>query len=220
MENYIYLFFAILALVLNIIVSIILCIKSHELQVKTIFECSIIETIGVIIGAKILDVVINYDIYLYYLSNNSFYKVLTSGYTFLGGIFGAIFCIFIYSIFSKKDFEKLCNVLVPNLLLIYSISKIGCYCVGCCSGVAINGYILPIQLIETLIYFGIYIFIILRANSYYSKIYLTLILLGISRFLIGFLRNNTECLYLSISQVLSVFMVIIGIRIWYLNKYT
>ena len=210
-----YLFFISLSLLLNIIVAVIMSLKNSKIKVKTILKCSILETIGIIIGAKLLDIITNYDVYLYYINNELYFKALTNGYSFLGGIFGAVFCIFIYSLVSREKVEELCEIFIPNLLLVYSTSKLGCFFNGCCAGISINGYVLPIQLIETFVYLSIYLFVILKSKSIYSKIYLSCILFGISRFFLEFFREKTSYMYLSISQVLSIFIVIIGISIYY-----
>lgn len=209
-----YLFFIVLSLLLNIFASIILGIKNRRLKIRIIFKCALLETIGVILGAKILDIIVNYDIYMYYTNNNMFLKILTSGYAFLGGIFGAVLSVAIYSITSNEDFKELCNIFIPNLFLVYSISKLGCFSAGCCRGISIGEYILPIQLIESLIYISLYLFVILRKDKGNNEIYLSCLLFGFSRFFVEFFRENTGYMYLSISQVLSIVIFIIGIRFY------
>ena len=208
-----YLIFIFLSLLLNIVISIISNIKNNKLKVESVLKCSILETMGIILGAKILDIVVNGDIYLYKINNKLFLEILTSGYAFLGGIFGAVLSIAIYSIITNEDFEELCNILVPNLLLVYAISKIGCFFAGCCIGIYIRTYLLPIQLIESVIYSTIYILVILRKKEFYEKISLICLLFGFARFFVEFFRENTGYMYLSISQVISISIFTIGIMI-------
>ena len=59
-----YLLFIAISLLLNVIIAVIIGIKNKKIQVKTILKCCILETIGIIIGAKLLDIIINYDVYL------------------------------------------------------------------------------------------------------------------------------------------------------------
>ncbi len=212
-----YLLFIFLSLLLNVIIAIAMSIKNGKIQVKTILKCSILETICIIIGAKFLDIIINYDVYLHYINNKFYFEILTNGYSFIGGIFGAAFCIFIYSIVSKEKIEELCEIFIPNLILVYAVSKIGCFFNGCCIGITINEYVLPIQLIETFVYLLMYLFVIFKSKSTYSKIYLSCILFGIFRFFLEFFREKTGYMYLSISQVLSLFIVVIGIGIYCLK---
>ena len=202
-----YYFFIFLSLLINIIISIVFCKRNGKLKTKSVLKCTIVETIGIIVGAKILDIISNYDVYLYYINNKIFLKMITNGYAFLGGMCGATFGILIYSRFAKEDFKELGNILIPNLLLIYSISKIGCFFTDCCRGVSINGYVLPIQLIEVAIYFAIYILVIQNKNT---KISLSCIIFGFLRFLIEFLREDTSTSYISFSQVLALDIFIIG----------
>ena len=152
-----YIFIAI-ALVSNFIISIIN--KNNQIfNKKTVILCCSFETIGIVIGAKLLDIIIN---------------IFINGFIFFGGIFGAIFGIYLFSKIFKKNFTKLCEMLMPNLVLIYSISKIGCFFSGCCKGVLLsNGKNLPIQLIESIINFVIYIIIIKNYKNFknsYQKI--------------------------------------------------
>ena len=210
-----YLFFIVLSLVLNILVSIIMGVKNRRLKIRIIFKYAILESIGIVLGAKILDIIVNYDIYMYYTNNNMFLKILTSGYAFLGGIFGAILSVAIYSIIVDEDFKELCDIFIPNLFLVYSISKLGCFSAGCCRGISIGEYILPIQLIESIIYICIYLFVSFRKDRGNNKIYLSCLLFGFSRFLVEFFRENTGYMYLSISQVLTIVIFIIGIRLYY-----
>ena len=164
-----------ISLLVNIIVSLLIGLKEKDLDKKDILKCSIFETIGIIVGAKLLDIVINYDVYLYYIKLGKILTMISSGYIFLGGAIGGFLAVFIYSTISKKSLYKLCNIFIPNLILIYSIAKISCFINGCCRGITINGYILPIQIIESLIYLIIYLYIIKRKNSTYSKLYLSCI---------------------------------------------
>ncbi len=217
-----YLFFIFLSFVFNIILATHVAKTSYneknKLQVREIIQCGIIETVGIILGAKIIDIIMNYDVYLNYINNNMFFNILTSGYTFIFGAFGGFISILVYSFISKKDLKMLCNIFIPNLLIIYSVSKIGCYLNGCCGGITIMNYTVPIQLIESITYFAIYLFILLRKNSAYSKIYLSCILFGFFRFVLEFLRVSNSYMWLSISQVLSIFIFIVGIVICHLER--
>lgn len=197
------------ALLLNIVISAIIGIKRYKIKLKTILTCVIIETIGIILGAKLLDIIINYDVYLN-INKEGIISRLTSGYIFIGGALGAILFISIYSIIVQKDLEELCRVLIPNLLLVYSISKLGCFFAGCCSGISINGHTLPIQLIEVIAYFLIYIYIM--KTKKHDKIFLTCIVFGITRFLVEFLREPTSNMPITITQILSIFIIVLTIK--------
>lgn len=206
LKSILYFICIIVALIINIVLSIK---SSKKINKKSILVCTIFETMAIIIGAKILDIVINYNIYVYYFHNN-IYKIITNGYTFFGGICAAIIVIYIYSRITKVYFLELCDIFLPNLMLVYAISKIGCYINGCCTGITLNnGYVIPIQLIETFLYFILYI------SSVYKKDKTKYICIwfGIIRFFVEFLRKTDYALYLSISQILAIFVFIIGISL-------
>ena len=78
---------------------------------------------------------------------------------------------------------------MPNLVLIYSISKIGCFFSGCCKGVLLsNGKNLPIQLIESIINFVIYIIIIKNYKNFknsYQLMCIVVFIFGIAFMIYG-----------------------------------
>ena len=208
-----YILFGILSLLINAAVSILLSKKNNNIKTGTVIKCLIIENIGLILGAKTLDLIMNYERYAYLINNQMYINILDSGYTFLGAIFGAIISLAIYANATNEDIKQIFNIFIPNLLLIYAIAKIGCFYTGCCQGISISGYILPIQLIETCIYLTIYIIVMREHEWNCKKISSLCIVFGSCRFVIEFFRENTTHMYISISQVLSIIIFIYGLKI-------
>lgn len=205
-----YIIFILLALILNIIISMFQL--KNKYKIKEIIICLSLENVGIIVGAKIFNIITNIEIY----KTMTIYEMIFRGYSFWGAILGAISGIFIFSIIYKKSFLELAKILFPNLILVYSISKIGCFFNGCCGGKILeNGIQIPIQLIETIVFAILYLYIILREyKNVYQKIFLTTILFSVFKFILEFFRQPVNLMPMSISQVISIWAIII-ICIWY-----
>ncbi len=207
-----YLLFCLLSLLINIIV----CIKmsNNRINKKTVIRCLIIENIGIIVGSKLLDIISNYGVYVDLIYRNDYYGIIINGFSYLGGMFGAFIGLIICSINTREDLKEICNVFIPNLLLIYAIAKIGCYFNGCCYGKQLGSRIIPIQLIESLVYFICYLIIIKEKNLTNKKIILFCLLFGITRFSLEFLSEKNSIGLLSLPQIMCLFLIIVGIFVY------
>lgn len=91
--------------------------------------------------------------------------MLTGGFVFYGGLFGAMLGVHLYARQFRKDFAKLWDNLVLSLPLMHMVGRIGCFLAGCCHGLevssrwglpfAVNGlesdrFYFPLQLVESL----------------------------------------------------------------------
>jgi len=206
-----YLFFTSLSLICNFIFSVCYGFRVGKIAKKHIVGCAVVETISIALGAKLLDVAMNWDFYAECVQNGEWVRMLTVGYTFIGGVIGAILCVLSYALISKTDAIELANLFLPNLLLVYAIAKIGCFCNGCCRGIMAFGNRLPIQMIEAIIYFFLFIFLRDKKMSVKKRLAWTGVLFGASRFGLEFLRENTGYMPISLSQVLALCICLIGI---------
>lgn len=158
-------------------------------------------------------------------------RYLSSGYTFLGGFIGAIFCIYIVSLYKKISFWHLTDLCAAPLIIAYAIGRIGCFLVGDDYGVPTDlpwavafpkGAPPTIQEVHpTQIYDSIFMFIFFyvlwklkdRKNPVGWLTSITIIVLGVERFLVEFLRNTTPSFIdgLSQAQLISLGLAFIGI---------
>ena len=207
-----YLFFTGLSLICNSFVCIFFGFREGKIAQKQISIFTILETISIVLGAKLLDVVTHWNFYLDCVQKADWLRMLTVGYTFLGGVIGAILCVLIYAVLAKEDAIALANLFLPNLLLVYAIAKIGCYYNGCCGGIA------GIQLIEAIGYACLFAGLRIQKISSAKRLAWTGILSGAFRFGIEFLRENTGYLPISISQVLALCICLTGIWSEYTRK--
>ena len=159
------------------------------------------------------------------------YRYLSSGYTFLGGLVGAILMIYLVSLYKKISIWHLTDISAPALILAYGIGRIGCFLVGDDYGVP-SGLpwavsfpdgapptiqnVHPTQLYDTI--FMTIFFIILwklkdRDNPAGWLTSVTLIVLGTERFFIEFIRETTPSFIngLSQAQLISLALIFVGI---------
>ncbi|MDY4788922.1 MAG: prolipoprotein diacylglyceryl transferase [Bacilli bacterium] len=144
-----------------------------------------------------------------------------TGVSFYGTIFSLSLIPFIYSKIRRLDFIETLDLITPLHMLMLVFMKIGCYIEGCCYGIEINGYQVPIQLIEAGIALIIFVTILVfnRFINGYSYPYL-LIVYGTCRFVIEFFRFHWNLLFdlISIGQLWSIVSIILGIIIIIVKK--
>lgn len=154
---------------------------------------------------------------------------LRGGFVFYGGLFGAIFGIYVSCKYFNFQFSEYVNILIPAMPLIHSLGRLGCLAVGCCYGketdsycyiiythsqIAPNGIpLFPVQLFEALIdlvIFVILLYIVLSERIEVNSIYIYLFLYSSVRFFLEFLRGDKErgVYFLSTSQWISLFILV------------
>ncbi|MBR3134427.1 MAG: prolipoprotein diacylglyceryl transferase [Clostridia bacterium] len=192
-----------LGLVINYILNFIQLNK-----VKNRLIISIITLACIILGSKILDYIVNYRFYEFY----NFEEVLKNGYMIYGGIITAIVEVNLYCYLNKIETKKVFDVIIPNMLIMYSIFKIGCFINGCCIG----KYDIPIQLIESIVCFIVYRII----NKYFNndKISVTCIGFGFIRILDFIMRKQIMLDNLIINEIISIFILVFGIYYYRKNN--
>ncbi|MDR1511621.1 MAG: prolipoprotein diacylglyceryl transferase [Endomicrobium sp.] len=196
-----------------------------------------------LIGARLFFVLINLrDFVLYPLD---IFKIWNGGLVYYGGFIGAVVFMLMYVKRKKIILYNLGDFFAPALALGHAIGRIGCFFSGCCYGkvsnlpwavmftdkhsLAVKGVRLhPTQLYESIANFILFIFLYFYSgkNSKIPGISLAiyLVIYAISRFVIEFFRDDyrgNHYLGFSISQIISVFLFIIGVLIiWKKKLYT
>ncbi len=178
-------------------------------------------------GAKILFLFQNVTFSEFF---NDPIRFLSSGLTFLGGLLGAILLLYVVCIWKKVRFWTMADCTAPALVLAYGIGRIGCLLVGDDYGVPTtvpwalsfpNGspptteMVHPTQIYDTILMSFIFVSLWeIRKNNYPAGwlFSLTLMILGIQRFLVEFLRNTTPSFIegLSQAQLISIAIFIFG----------
>lgn len=198
-------------------------IQESERQKDTIKMIIVVSIIFGFIGAYVFDSI----------TQNKLYTMLSRpneiGLTFWGGFILGLIVLICISYYKRLNTFFLLNLLSPSFLISHFWGRLGCFFVGCCFGKETNAYtgiifpknsipysnyhglvsIHPTQLYEAT---GIFILLVfLRKQKFNNRFFLYLILYGILRFFIEFLRgDNRGSLFnqniLSPSQLISMLM--------------
>lgn len=219
--KYVYPTMIVLSLIVNVVIVLIIS-RKFKYNVDELVSMLVIDNIG-IIGGGIL--------YTYIFS-----KVF--GFSSLGGVIGGLIMLYLYSLLVKKDYKYMLILFLPSIPLMYAIGKIGCFVAGCCYGIPYDGIghivyhssevallntnLFPIQIVETIIFLIIFIYIISRycKNKFSIKlIMIEIIVCGIAKFLLDFLRYEHTVKLITSNQIMCLLLVIFSsIYLIRLNK--
>ena len=204
--------------------------KRKGLSEKLLGNIFIAGMIGGIAGAKIL----------YLLENVPLSKLIRDpiphflsggGLTFYGGFFAAVLLVWIISYRNKIRLWTIGDALAPALALGYAIGRIGCFLVGDDYGVPSDlpwaiafpkglpptmEEVHPTQIYETILMGIVFVYLwkIRKKDAPDRWLFsLYLILAGIERFLIEFIRNTTPSPipHVSIAQLMALAIIIVGV---------
>ena len=162
-------------------------------------------------------------------------RYMASGFTFLGGLIGAILLGWLVTQMKRVSFLSVMDAATPPLILAYAIGRIGCLLVGDDYGVssyrpwAISGpvgsppttlSVHPTQLDDTismLIVFAILWRIRKRDLPVGWMTSVGFIIFGVQRFFMEFLRSTSPSFIpgLSQAQIISVFLFVLGVIMLY-----
>lgn len=194
-----------------------------------IFLCALF---GGLIGCRLLYYIVEFPAIL---KNPSILWNFRNGYVVYGGIIGGILTSFIYCRMKKADFLSYFDLVMPAVSMAQGFGRIGCFCAGCCYGretdawygiifqnsdFAPNGVrLIPTQLISSAGDFFICGILLWYASKMPKKGRVAsayLVLYGIGRFLIEFLRNDYRGSIgiFSTSQIISFGIVFAGIVLY------
>ncbi len=198
-----------------------------------IFWCSVV---GGLVGARVLYYIVELPSII---KNPSILWDFEFGYVVYGGIIGGVLVSYIYCKKKKVHFMEYFDLVMPQVALAQGFGRIGCFLAGCCYGretklpigivfenskIAPNGVkLMPTQLLSSA---GDFLFAFLlmayarkkRKDGKVAALYLFLYSIG--RFLIEFLRNDYRGSigFLSTSQIISVFIFLLGIFIYVFSE--
>ena len=152
---------------------------------------------------------------------------LKAGLSAYGGLIGVIIGAIYFEKISPSQ-NKIIKYTIISLPLVYSLTKIACFLSGCCSGIPYKGplYVIypklenikqfPIQIIETIIFFIIFI-ISHKLKNKKNITYISLSVTTTTKLLLDFLRYDHIKLKISPNQIFSI-VLLITIIITYIIK--
>lgn len=208
--------------------------KKKGLDKEAVLDIAIYCLITGFLGGKILYLIVEWDTFI-----SDPWRVLGSaGFVVYGGIILGVAAGITYCKIKKLPVGKYFDLVMPEIAIAQGFGRIGCFLAGCCYGDPTDSFLgvvfpagglapagvklLPTQLFMSAGDFLIALVLILYARK--NKIdgnvgagYL--ILYGIGRFCIEFLRNDSRGSVgvLSTSQFISIFIVAIGIGLLIFN---
>lgn len=163
-----------LALFINSILMVKFLRKEYD--IGTILGFLFYENFGFILGAKVLS---------YFADYPKYDSILDSGMSAYGALIGGFLMIYIFCLEFKLPLIKFFTKYVILLPLIYAIGKLGCFFGGCCYGVECslpisvvylnsmdapnNISLFPVQLVESIVNFIIFVWLILEKKERYVE---------------------------------------------------
>ena len=201
-------------------------------------NCGIYGVIGGFLGAKILYVIVEFKTFI----KDPKTVLGSEGFVVYGGIIAGFLTAIVYCRIKKLYFLEYFDLAVASISMAQGFGRIGCFLAGCCygrettsrfgvvfpeGGLAPAGVkLIPTQLISSAGDFLIMIVLLL----YYRKNkkdgtpgnvgFLYMLLYGVGRFLVEFLRNDNRggAWMFSTSQWISMVIVAGGIVLYLVNK--
>ncbi len=208
--------------------------KKKDMSQEAILDIAIFGILFGFLGGKILYVIVEWKRFM----EDPWSVLGSSGFVVYGGIIIGVLAGYIYCKIKKISFIKYFDLVMPEIAIAQGFGRIGCFLAGCCYGretecflgvefpagsLAPSGVkLLPTQLFMSAGDFLIAIILILyaRKNKVDGNIGAGyLILYGVGRFGIEFLRNDSRGAVgaLSTSQFISIFIVAAGIAFFVWN---
>lgn len=227
---------------LMIAVGILACIfmgmqraKKKNLSDESVLDIAIVSVLCGFIGSKILFVIVEFDSFL-----KDPLKVLGSeGFVVYGGIIAGVLAAILYCRRKNLAFLEYFDLLAPSISLAQGFGRIGCFLAGCCYGRETDSFLgvtfpegsfapAGVKLLPTQLFSSAGDFLIMFVLLVYSKRSkqkgnvgaLYLVLYGIGRFLIEFLRSDDRGTVgsLSTSQFISIGIVAIALLMFFRHK--
>jgi len=204
--------------------------KRKNIDEKLLGNILLVCMLGGIGGAKIMYIFENVPI-KELISNPLTHILSRGGLTFYGGFIGAVFLIWILTFTSKVKFFSVMDAMSPALVIGHSIGRVGCFLVGDDYGVKSDlpwamafpkglppttDSVHPTQVYEVVV-MGLIFFVLWKLRKRNMPdgwlFSILLIIVGIERFLIEFIRNTTPSPIagLSVAQVIAIILILIGL---------
>lgn len=219
--KYVYPLMIIISLIVNVLVVIILS-KKFKYKIDELVSMIVLDNIGIIGGGLL---------YTYIFTKGL-------GFSSLGGVIGGLIMLYLYSLIVKKDYKYILILFMPSIPLMYATGKIGCFVAGCCYGIPYDGIghivyhssevallntnLFPIQIVETIVFLIIFIYVISKyvKNQFSIKlIMIEIIICGVAKFLLDFLRYEHMVKLITSNQIMCLLLIIVSsIYLLKLNK--
>jgi len=198
--------------------------KELKLKEEQCYTLIVLNILGVIIGARIFHILFwNLN---YFMANPiKVFYIWQGGFSFHGGILGAVIVSALYAKLNKISFAKLADVLILPAMLFLALGRIANFInqeiVGkattfplCVNFEYYQDCRHPVQLYASAGRFALFGFLLYLKKLKMFKpgfiFWVGVFLLGLGRFILDFIREDALYFYLSAGQWFSLLMVLIG----------
>ncbi len=157
--------------------------RKYDFKLKNMGFALLFVIVGSIIGGSLFYVALNYNSLeavwntfkvLGFKDKLSYFANILSGNASLGGFLGALLSLRIYtSRFSKEQRKTAMDIFGASAALYHFITKIGCFCMGCCYGIPFKYGLrdaegvkrVPVALLEAYLYLVVFLLILKFFNT-------------------------------------------------------
>jgi phosphatidylglycerol:prolipoprotein diacylglycerol transferase len=130
---YAYGFFIVMGFIAAVVLAALKIRKSNSgMSFENIVDLFFYTVLSAIIGARILFVLIHFDLYRQHPVQ--IFKIWEGGLVFYGGLILAVMVAFWYMRWHRLPIWKLADLISPLIALGLSFGRIGCFFAGCCYG--------------------------------------------------------------------------------------
>ncbi len=205
-------------------------IKKYKLDQYDFIILEAYTFLGAILGAKLLFLIVSFnEIDFSRIFEWSYLKaLLQGGFVFYGGLIGGIFTVLLAGKLHKINTLTYMKTVICLIPIIHAFGRIGCFLAGCCYGKPYDGIfsvvfpeksmapsgipLFPVQLFEAicLLIIGLGILFLQLKFDFTKTVELYLILYGILRFVLEYLRYDEargHLLIFSTSQWISILLI-------------
>ncbi len=239
-----------LLVAMGVFIGLMVAAKLSErqgLDPEKAWNLGIIAILSALVGAKILYVINDWSYYTSHPGEIFSLSTLQAGGVFYGGLIAALAASVWYIRRNRMPVLRTSDAFAPGLALGHVFGRFGCFAAGCCygkptsvpwgvkftnplaylnSGTPLNVQIHPTELYEAaveLLNFFILLWIFKRKSFEGQVIGTYLVLYGVARFFLEFLRADPgrgEVFggAMTGTQLISIFMVLAGGAIWVVRR--
>ncbi len=225
-----------------IAIGVILCVlmgyyraKRLEMKAEPVMDLTILCVVMGFVGAKVFFVILSWKQFL----SDPLSVLGSSGFVVYGGIVFGVVSALIYCKVKDIRFFEYFDLLAPSVALAQAFGRLGCFFAGCCYGKETDlpiGIVFPddcfapagVPLLPTQLFSSagdfVIAFVLIRVTGKMRHTgdvgALYLMLYGIGRFCVEFLRTNERGGFfgLTTAQLISVVFIIVSVVLFIRNK--
>jgi phosphatidylglycerol:prolipoprotein diacylglycerol transferase len=237
---YAYGFFIALGFIVGLVLATLKA-RKEGIPFATVVDLFFYTVLSAFLGARILFVLINFDVYRKHPIN--IFKIWEGGLVFYGGLILAVIVALGYTRWYRLSIWKLADLISPLIALGLSFGRIGCFLAGCCYGketslpwgvtftdpnslARLNVPLHPTQLYDAVNGLALFFFLnwMEKRKTFDGQIFwLFLLLYSITRFFIEILRGDPRGFLfgdiLSTSQGIGILLTIFSLfMLFYMKK--